>query len=76
LPRSILGWGARACPAKRNTSDQHDAFAVVEWLRRVEIAGTLASLLDPALPNDERAVAAVEGRILGVGGQMKAPADS
>lgn len=48
------------------TEDQHDAFSIVEWLGRSDRAGQLAPVFRPDLSDAERAVAAVEGWILGV----------
>jgi hypothetical protein len=52
-----------------HTNDQHDAFAVVEWLRRTEIAGELEPLFEPELSAYERRIASIEGWILGLHGQ-------
>jgi hypothetical protein len=46
--------------------DQQDAFAVAEWLRTRDEAGALPAYFEPRLTRDERAVAGVEGWILGV----------
>ncbi len=48
------------------TSDQHDAFATAEWLRRVDANGTLTRFLCPELEPHERKAAEIEGWILGV----------
>ncbi len=55
------------------TDDQHDAFAIVEWLRRAELAGGLGALFEPSLTPYERIAGAVEGWILGVSGTDGAP---
>jgi hypothetical protein len=57
---------SRGFAREDRTSDQHDAFSIVEWLRRMDQAGRLAPLFEPALSDRERAVAQVEGWILGV----------
>ena len=49
------------------TGDQHDAYCVAAWLQRADTDGTLAHALTPTLSDDERATAAIEGWILGVG---------
>lgn len=49
------------------TPDQHDAYTVATWLRDADRDGRLAAALSPALPPQQRAVAQVEGWILGVG---------
>jgi hypothetical protein len=48
------------------TDDQHDAYAVAEWMRRADLGGSLASFLNPGLKAPERTVAELEGWILGV----------
>jgi hypothetical protein len=53
------------------TPDQHDAFCIAAWLARADRDGTLASFLKPDLPPPERAVAQVEGWILGVPGLIR-----
>jgi hypothetical protein len=53
------------CPADR-TSDQHDAYSIAAWLSRADRDGTLAGCLDPGLTGRDRAVAEIEGWILGV----------
>jgi hypothetical protein len=50
------------------TSHQHDAFSIAAWLAHADRKGRLAALLQPHLPPAERAVARVEGWILGVPG--------
>jgi hypothetical protein len=56
----------RSFPREDRTPDQHDAYAVAAWLRRADLDGRLAGLLEPALTLAERAQAEVEGWILGV----------
>jgi hypothetical protein len=48
------------------TSDQHDAYSIAAWSRRSDQDGSLAGFLKPNLTRPERAVAQVEGWILGV----------
>jgi hypothetical protein len=50
------------------TGDQRDAFCIAAWLARADRGGTLAGLLKPDLSLAERAVAQIEGWILGVPG--------
>jgi hypothetical protein len=45
---------------------QHDAFSIATWLARANQDGSLLDFLQPALTPPERAVAQVEGWILGV----------
>jgi hypothetical protein len=54
-----------ACEAR--TSDQHDAYCIAAWLSRADRGGSLGAFLTPQLTAAERAVAAAEGWILGVG---------
>jgi hypothetical protein len=50
------------------TGDQHDAYSIAAWMRRADLDGSLAGFLNPCLTPAERAVAQVEGWILGVPG--------
>jgi hypothetical protein len=50
------------------TPDQHDAYCIAAWLARADRQGSLAAYLVPELSPAERAVAQVEGWILGVPG--------
>lgn len=45
---------------------QHDAFSIATWLARADRDGSLPDFLKPALTPPERAIAQVEGWILGV----------
>jgi hypothetical protein len=54
------------------TGDQHDAFSIAAWLSRADWDGSLPALLKPDLTPSERAVAQVEGWILGVPGLIRA----
>lgn len=53
-------------PRGDRTADQHDAYSVAAWLRQADADGSLAELLTPTLDSKERAIAEVEGWILGV----------
>jgi hypothetical protein len=57
-------WRARFPPESR-TGDQHDAYSVAAWLRDADASGGLTKYLNPPLSADDRAIAAVEGWILG-----------
>jgi hypothetical protein len=57
---------ARSFPREERTADQQDAYAVAAWMRRTDLDGHLGAFLDPPLTAQERAVAGVEGWILGV----------
>ena len=56
-----------AYAAEGRTRDQHDVYVAAAWLRQADLAGQLAGFLEPALNPPQRAVAEVEGWILGVG---------
>jgi hypothetical protein len=58
-------WRA-AYPNQTLTADQQDALAVATWLQEVDADGSLERFLRPHLTDEERAVAAFEGWILGV----------
>jgi hypothetical protein len=64
-------WRGRFPPEGR-TPDQHDAFCIAAWLARADRDSTLGSYLNPDLSPAERAVAQVEGWILGVPGLIRA----
>jgi hypothetical protein len=58
----------RGFASEGRTGDQHDAFCITTWLGRADRDGMLAGYLKPNLLPAERAVALVEGWILGVSG--------
>ena len=58
---------SRAYPVEDRDAHQHDAYSVARWMRESDAAGTLAAQFQPALHPPERAVAGVEGWILGQG---------
>jgi hypothetical protein len=51
---------------EERTGDQHDAYSIAAWLRRADQDGSLARFFNPTLKMAERALAEVEGWILGV----------
>ena len=51
---------------EERTGDQHDAYSIAAWLRQADQDGSLARYSNPALKMAERALAEVEGWILGV----------
>ena len=55
-----------AFAANGRTADQHDAYSAAAWLRQADLDNKLANYLNPALTASQRAVAQVEGWILGV----------
>lgn len=59
-------WKHAYAPEDR-TPDQHDAYTVATWLRQADHDGRLQDALNLQLSNPERAIAGVEGWILGVG---------
>jgi hypothetical protein len=63
-------WRRGFAPEGR-TGDQHDAFCIADWLGRADRDGALAGLLKPDLSPADRAVAQIEGWILGVPGLIR-----
>ena len=57
---------SRSFPRADRTGDQHDAYSIAAWLSRADRDGSLAAFLKPIQTPAERAVARVEGWILGV----------
>lgn len=57
---------SRGFPRENRTGDQHDAWSVAEWMRRADISGSLEACFHPPMSAAERAVASIEGWILGV----------
>ena len=53
-------------PAEERTPDQQDAYAIAAWMRERDRDGTLGEYLEPGLTEEESAIAAFEGWILGV----------
>ena len=53
-------------PRKDRTGDQHDAYCIAAWLSSADQGNNLPGFLDPSLTSSERALAQVEGWILGV----------
>jgi hypothetical protein len=58
-------WSRGFAPEGR-TPDEHDAYSVAEWMRRADLDGRLAQFFNPPLESSERAMADIEGWILGV----------
>jgi hypothetical protein len=63
-------WRHQFAP-ERGTRDLPDACCVAAWLARADRDGQLGGFLDPALSSAERAVAQIEGWMLGVPGQVQ-----
>ena len=57
---------SRGFAREGRTDDQHDAYSVAAWMRNADLDGTLAGFIDPRLTGSERAVAQIEGWILGI----------
>jgi hypothetical protein len=55
-----------AYPTEERTPDQHDAYTIATGLQQADRGGTLASMMSPRFQGQERAVAGVEGWIIGV----------
>ena len=51
---------------EERNGDQHDAYSAAAWIRRADLDESLSAFLNPSLATPERAVAQVEGWILGV----------
>jgi len=58
---------SRGFPRDARNDDQHDAYSVAAWMWDADITGSLRRCFDPVLDRAERAVANIEGWILGVG---------
>lgn len=61
---------SRSFARGERTADQHDAFSIGAWLAAAEKSGSLPGFLQPGLREAEKAVARVEGWILGVAGEL------
>jgi hypothetical protein len=72
-PRSIRLCCRAGYANEGRTGDQHDAFSIAAWLSRADRDGSLAAFLNPGLSPPERALAQVEGWILGVAGSSTRP---
>ena len=74
--RAGIGREVHACghplAAADRTGDQHDAFSIAAWMSRADRDGSLGDYLKPDLTPPERAIALVEGWILGVSGSSLA----
>ena len=57
---------SRGFDREARTADQHDAYSIAAWLSRADQDGSLAGFFNPTLKMAERALAEVEGWILGV----------
>jgi hypothetical protein len=59
-------WTRRLANDEERNADQQAAYAAAAWLRRGDMNGSLANFFAPPLEDKERAIAQVEGWILGV----------
>lgn len=59
-------WRRGLVAPEHMTNDQYDAYTIADWLRIGDHEGHLQQALQPLLTDPERAVAGVEGWILGV----------
>jgi hypothetical protein len=59
---------SRAYAMADRTRDQHDAYSIAAWLSEADRDGRLAALMKPELSPAARAVAEIEGWIMGVPG--------
>lgn len=64
---------SRVIARGERTADQHDAFSIAAWLAAADRSGSLSGFLQPGLREAEKAVARVEGWILGVAGTLDPP---
>jgi hypothetical protein len=53
-------------PRRYNTTDEHDAMCVAQWLKDMDRRGLLNNYFNPPLADDEREIAKLEGWILGI----------
>jgi len=58
-------WSA-GFPRAGRTANQHDAYAVAEWLRRADACGDIGQYFHPELSVPQQPQASIEGWILGV----------
>jgi hypothetical protein len=56
----------RTMPAEGRNSHQHDAYSAARWMQQADSAGLLPAYLQPSLRPPEKAVARIEGWILGL----------
>ncbi len=56
----------KSFPREDRTPDQHDAYTVARWLSETDAADKLPRFLRPELLTEERAIADIEGWILGI----------
>jgi hypothetical protein len=57
---------SRTFPSEGRDSHQQDAFSIAQWMREQDASGGLGAFFEPALTENERKVAKVEGWILGI----------
>ena len=53
-------------PRGDRTAEEQNAYAISAWLRQTDSAGDLPNFLNPPLPPNERAMAEIEGWMLGL----------
>jgi len=53
-------------PRRYETTDEHDAMCVAQWLKDMDTAGHLPTFFNPPLTDAQRQIARLEGWILGV----------
>jgi hypothetical protein len=57
---------SRNFPSEGRDSHQQDAFSIAQWMSAQDRAGRLSTFFEPALAENERKAADVEGWILGI----------
>jgi hypothetical protein len=67
---------SRSFAQGERTADQHDAFSIAARLAAADRSGSLSGFLQPGLREAEKAVARVEGWILGIAGELDLLDDS
>ena len=53
-------------PRRYQTTDEHDAMCVAQWLKDMDIRGHLSTYFNPPLNDKESEIAKLEGWILGI----------
>jgi len=53
-------------PRRYETTDEHDAMCVAQWLKDMDTRGHLTTYFNPPLTDEEREIARLEGWILGI----------
>jgi hypothetical protein len=57
---------SRSFPSEGRDSHQHDAFSIAQWMSEQDAAASVSTFFEPALAENDRKTAEVEGWILGI----------